>query len=84
MIYKIYTIYDCKVEAYLQPFFMRANGEAVRAFTELANDSTKNIGTNPEDFTLFEVGTYDDSCAMFEVLPTPKSLGKAVEYVKAA
>lgn len=84
MIYKMYVVYDCKVEAYITPFFMRANGEAMRAFTELANDKSKSVGANPEDFTLFEVGTYDDSSAMINVLITPISLGKAIEFLKAS
>lgn len=82
MKYKIYTVYDSKVEAYLQPFFLRANGEALRAFVELANDKSKSVGQNPEDFTLFEIGVYDDTSAQFETLVTPVSLGKAIEFIR--
>lgn len=56
----IYTVYDSKAEVYLAPFFMRAKGEAIRAFVDMANDSKTQIGAHPEDFTLFEIGTFDD------------------------
>ena len=30
MLLKVFTMYDSGVEAYLQPFFMAANGAAIR------------------------------------------------------
>lgn len=29
----VYSVFDAKVEAFLQPFFMPARGAAIRAFT---------------------------------------------------
>jgi hypothetical protein len=80
MINKIYSIYDCKVEAYLQPFFLKSKGEAIRGFTELSNDDKTNIAKYPEDFTLFELGSYDDANAKFTLHSTPISIGKAIEF----
>jgi hypothetical protein len=82
MLLKIFTVFDCKAEAYLQPFFMKSKGEAIRAFSDTSNDQNHNFGKHPEDFTLFELGTYDESNASIEMLSTPQSLGKAIEFVK--
>ena len=82
MILKIFCLYDSKVEAYLQPFFMRARGEAFRAMADLTSDPNMNVSKNPADFTLFELGTYDDSNARFDLHLTPISLGVALEFVK--
>lgn len=82
MITKIYTVYDTKSEAYLQPFFMQANGAAIRAFSDMANDTKHQFGAHPEDYTLFHLGAYDDNTGAFDILPTPVALGKAIEFVK--
>ena len=82
MIHKVYSVYDSKVEAYLQPFFFPAKGAAIRAFSEIANDKSSSIGKNPEDFTLFELGSWDDSTAKIEMHSTPVSMGVALEFVK--
>lgn len=83
MIYKIFTVYDSKVEAYLQPFFMRSKGEAIRAFSELVNDPQHNFSKYPSDFTLFELAEFTDETAGLFPLKTPVSLGVGIEFVKS-
>ena len=86
MIHKVFSFYDSKAEAYLPPFFMKAKGEALRFFSDLANDKTNAnnpIGKHPEDYTLFELGTFYDDNAQFQMGETPKSLGVAIEFVKS-
>lgn len=84
MIKKIYSIYDNAVGAYLPPFYMTANGEAIRGFTDVCNDETTQFNKNPQDFTLFELGEFDDLSCTFNLLDTPNSLGKANEFKIAA
>jgi hypothetical protein len=83
MILKVFCLYDSKVESYLQPFFMKARGEAFRAMTDLVSDMSTNVAKHPSDFTLFELGSFDDASAKFEQHATPVSLGVAVEFVKS-
>lgn len=80
MIYKVYTVFDDKTGYYAKPIFASAKGEAIRSFTEASNDITTQIGKYPEDFTLFEVGEYDDSNASFKCHETPHVVGKAIEF----
>lgn len=82
MIYKIFGIYDSKAEAYLPPFNMKSKGEAVRAVSELANDPKHNFCKYASDFTLFELGSWDDATAKFDLLSTPHSLGVLIEFVR--
>lgn len=81
MLLKIFTVYDCKAEAYLQPFYCKSKGEALRSFVEIANDKQSQIGKYPEDFTLFELGEFDDSTAKFRMLDAGVALGCALEFV---
>lgn len=84
MIYKVFSIYDSKAEAYLQPFMMKTKGEAIRAITARVNDGSKenSFYHHAGDFTLFEVGTWNDENAFFTQLSTPHSMGVLIEFKK--
>lgn len=77
---KVFTSYDTKVEAYLQPFFMRTRGEAIRAWTELANNPEHLFSKHPGDYTLFEIGEYDDATAQLTPSRAFTNLGTALEF----
>lgn len=81
---KVYSIFDSKVGAYLPPIFMRSNGEALRAFATAANSADHDFCRYSADYTLFELGAFYDDKASFVMLPTPKSLGVAIEFVNNA
>lgn len=81
MITKIFSVYDSKAEVFGKPFFSGTKGLALRSFTEISNDSASEIGKYPADFTLFELGEYDDSNGSFNLHSTPVSLGIAQEFV---
>lgn len=80
---KMYAVYDSKVETYAQPFFLPTNGAAIRSWIGAVNDETTMFAKHPEDYTLFELGEYDDETGKTENLHTPKSLGTALEYKKS-
>lgn len=82
MLMKVFSIYDSKVEAYMKPFFDQTKGSAIRAVTEAVNDSSTTFSKYPADFTLFELGTYDDSSAQFDLYSSPVSIGVLLEFVK--
>ena len=79
---KIFGIYDSKAEAYLQPFFMKTKGEAIRGVTALVHDPNHNFNKHAADFTLFELGGFDDSNASFDLHFAPQNLGCLVEFKK--
>lgn len=81
---KIFSVYDSKVEAYMQPFFMQSKGAAIRGYTELVNDPNHSFGKYPGDFTLFELGSFDELTAKFDMYKTPVSLGVGLEFVKSS
>jgi hypothetical protein len=82
MIHKVFTVHDAKAEAYLPPFYMRSNGEAIRAFADSITQRDHAFHKHPEDFTLFEVGTYDDVKCKFDIMSTPQPLGKALDFMQ--
>lgn len=80
MLVKVFGIYDSKAEAYLPPFFMKSKGEAIRAITAHVSDPQHNFCKYAEDFTLFELGSWDDSTGVFTLLNAPHSLGVLLEF----
>lgn len=80
MIVRVYTVYDSKAEAYTTPQFYQTKGIAIRAFIEAIKQEDTPFCKYPEDFTLFEVGEFDDSNCAFNLYPTPVSIGKAIEF----
>lgn len=82
MSHKIFSVYDSKSGYYCSPFFLKSTGEALRSFMDTASGKKDSmISQHPEDFTLFELGTYDEIKAVFEVYPSPRSLGVAIELI---
>lgn len=75
---KIYAILDSKAAAFGNPFYMRSIGEAVRAFNDEAKKENSMVKNYPEDFTLFELGDYDQVTGIIKPLQAPKSIGNAV------
>ena len=83
MIFHIFSIYDSKAEAYNTPLYLAAKGQAVRAFDDQVNKEGSEIGNHPEDYTLFCLGTFDDSTGQHEPYETPQSLGVAIEFKRS-
>lgn len=80
MIHKMFAVFDSKAEAYTHPLIFKTTGEAIRMFTDETSNPNSQVCKHPEDYTLFEIGSYDDATASFDILPTPKSIGTALEF----
>lgn len=77
---RAYAVYDSKAEAYLRPFFAGTRGQAVRSFSDAINDPLHEMAKHAEDYTLFEIGAFDDEKGVLssEVV----SLGNALTFRK--
>jgi hypothetical protein len=82
MLIRLYSIFDSKVDAYSFPFQAKTKGEAIRIITESVNDSRSFLNKHPADYTLFELGVFDDAHASFNIHKTPISLGVCVEFIR--
>lgn len=61
MRYKMFSIYDRAVDAYMRPFMCKAEGEALREFINLRNSEGSAVYSHPHDFSLFLIGTFNDN-----------------------
>lgn len=60
MKHKIYSIFDEKAQIFNTPFFMDNDNMAVRAFNDLASDKQSAIYLHPEDYRLYELGSFEN------------------------
>lgn len=81
---KVFAIYDSKIEAFQAPFYARRVGEAERFLTDSVNDPNTSYSKYPEDFTLFELGSFDVLTGKFTVLDAPHSISNLVVFKKAS
>jgi hypothetical protein len=81
MIHRLFTVYDQKAEVYLLPFTEKTIPAAIRLFSDTVQDEKHQFHRHAEDFTLFELGSYNDYNASYELLDTPRAVIKAIELL---
>lgn len=74
---EMFSIYDSKATAFLQPFFSLSAGTAIREFSDAANSTDHEFNRHAEDYTLFHLGTFDQGEGEFTLSAVPISLGLA-------
>ena len=79
----MYCVYDAKAEIYGPPVCFNTGGEAIRWFDDLANGrlNSLHVSHHPEDYTLFHIGSYDQSTGKVEMSEAKVSMGLALDYV---
>lgn len=75
----IYAIFDSAVKTYSRPMFLNTDNEAIRSFQSECNRVGSVINAHPDQFTLFNIGEYDDNTSLIKS-SEPRSLGNAVQY----
>lgn len=58
--------YDIKAHAFITPFFSQATAVALRDWSTACKDPEHAFARNPEDFQLYELGTFDQVSGMFD------------------
>lgn len=76
MIHKVFNLYDAKSEVFDIPMFAKTTNEMLRDLTAVVNreNDRNKLWLYPSDFTLFEVGEYDDLTGTFNTLDTPHAI----------
>lgn len=80
MITLVFSIYDSKAKVYSQPFHSVNVATACRSMAALVNDRESQVARTPEDFTLFQVATFDDVVGVYVPLKEHHNLGIASNF----
>lgn len=81
MQHKIFSIFDQKANAYLTPFFLPEKGMAIRTFSDCINSKDHAFGRHPSDYTIFEIGSYNDADGQITSHLAPLVLHNGLELV---
>lgn len=77
---KIYAIHDNAIEAFSQPFFVQAQGQAVRMFMDESRNEQSQLNKHPEDFALFYIGEFDERTGEITNNNTER-VARAIDFV---
>lgn len=79
MRYKVFSVYDSAIQCYKQPFLCLSRGEALRSWMQAVTDKELPFHQSPADYTLFEIGEYDDHSGAYSMLEAKVNLGTATQ-----
>lgn len=82
MIVKVFSVWDASAGTYSPPFYQPTIGSAIRSFGDAVATSDSQLSRHSNDFSLFELGSYDDNTGKFVCLDQPNKLAVATEFVK--
>ena len=84
MILHIYALRDIKLANFDRPMFMQTEGQMIRALTDQVNNADKDnaLYMHPEDFELYELGTYDTDSGDFAT-KKPRQIAVASNLTRA-
>ena len=82
MILRAYSVYDETAENYGVPFFAQSDAVATRSFSRLTLDHHSMVSSNPEDFTLYCIGDFDDDIAKLTAFDNPILIVRATSLQK--
>lgn len=76
----LFSVYDSKAAVYGNPFTSVNVTVAIRDFQAAAQSPNSSVAMFPEDYTLFQLGSFDDSTGVIEYLQNPVNLGLASQF----
>ncbi len=79
MLLKIFAMRDEKSELFIRPFFMPNLALAQRAIVSAGQEAEHPFSRHPRDYILYELGTWDEEHAEFDVRVAPIRHGSVGE-----
>lgn len=80
----VMATFDKKARVFALPFFAAHTDVAVRMFKEAANTADHQVCKHPEDFSLYYLGTFDDSTGFFNLTASPTPVVEAIQLKRGA
>lgn len=75
------SVYDSKAAGFLAPFFVRSLGVGVRWFESCCLQQGHDFSKFPSDYTLFDLGSFDDREGGFTLHPAPRAVTSALSII---
>lgn len=79
----IFSIFDSKAEAFIQPFYAPTKAVGVRSFAHACNSPETDFHKFAGDYTLFHIGSFDSATGQIEQSDTHENLGLGISHIRA-
>ena len=73
------NVFDAAAKAYLRPFVTPTKGIALRGFMDAVSDPNHEFAKHSSDYTLFEIGTFNEETGLLTPMQTPSKVASAYE-----
>lgn len=68
---RLYSVFDDKSATFTDPFVAITKGVAARWFLDSCEDERIPMSKHPEDYTLFDLGEWDEEKGVVHAWPSP-------------
>lgn len=82
MIHTMLAVKDAKVGSFARPVPVVNAATGVRAFADAVNDPSTEYFKHPDDYSIWELGTFDDQTGTFTNSASPTQLATGVALLK--
>jgi len=79
---KVFSVYDVKAEAYLPPWVAQTTAVALRRFQATAQDANSDFARFAADYTIFEIGEWDEDSGSIVMYEAKHNLGTALQFTQ--
>lgn len=79
----VFSVFDSKANAYLQPFFSQSIGVAERSFSDAVGTPDHQFCKHAADYTLFQIADYNELTGIITPLDKFINIGNGVEFLKS-
>lgn len=76
----IFSVYDMKSKVFSIPFFSVNQATALRDFERACRDVNSDLNAFPNDFSLYELGSFDDNTGLISTHTQPDYLALAAQF----
>lgn len=80
----VVAVRDSAVDAFMRPFFAPSTAFAVRSFGEAVKEPESPMFKSPQDYALFELGSFDEESGRMDNLDSPRQLVRAQDIKEKA
>lgn len=79
---KVFSVFDSKAQAFLQPFHTVNPAVAVRMIADATQQKDHMFNTHAPDYTLFEIAEFDDETGLFTPNANHTNLGNLQTFIQ--
>lgn len=79
---RIYAVKDLAINAFGNPIFVRAQGQAIRSFMDECKNTESMMAKHPADYEMYYIGEYDEETATITPATNIERVARATDYAQ--